>query len=417
MHFYSERTRLESLEAQELLLDAWEVAKGLLQKCLSAGEQAYEGADYDLALSFFDFGRYSNKIGYVDHALPLLQEARRRFQLLISGEKLDSCQMAAIAIHNMGDSLLQLGRLDEAAQCFQRSIQEKEIWGDQRGIAVSQFQLGTVCLYQEQYQEALIAFEKSREIFSRLNEPATVAVSWHQTGRVFEQMKAWFQAEDAYRYSLEIATKLNNLVGVSTTLLQLGNLFEAQSRWEESVVQYRKAASIYVQMGNLAKEGMVRSNLAAVLLQLNRLAEARQEILRAIGCKKDFGYMPEPWKTLDVLADIETADNQPQAAAQARRQARQLFASYRRGGGENYETGAKWCQATEEFIQQGQIDEAKQAFEQIANDPEIHPYTTALIATLLDILDGQRQPELAEREDLYYQHSVEIELLLERLAQ
>ena len=71
--------------------------------------------------------------------------------------------------------------------------------------------------------------------------------------------------------------------------------------------------------------------------KLRRLDEARQEIRRAIECKAQFGHAAEPWKTWDILADIETDAGNATAAAEAKGKAIACYLAYRRDGGENHD--------------------------------------------------------------------------------
>ncbi|MBF0440219.1 MAG: hypothetical protein HQL93_14035 [Magnetococcales bacterium] len=179
-------------------------------------------------------------------------------------------------------------------------------------------------------------------------------------------------------------------------------------------MHYRKAASIYVEKGALVNEGRTRSNLANTLQKLNRLQEARQEILRGIECKSSLDS--EPWKSWDILANIETAEGNHAAAKKARDQARQLYGQYRRNGGESHESSAQWCQDTAVAIEQGQVAQERAVFEQAAQNAKIPPEAKILAQVLLAILAGQRQPELADTDGLSYDMAVEVELLLEHLA-
>ncbi|MBF0428973.1 MAG: hypothetical protein HQL94_08630, partial [Magnetococcales bacterium] len=174
------------------------------------------------------------------------------------------------------------------------------------------------------------------------------------------------------------------------------------------------AASIYVEKGALVDEGQTRSNLANTLQKLNRLQEARQEILRAIECKS--GLDSEPWKSWDILANIETAEGKQAAAKEARDQARQLYGQYRRNGGESHASSAKWCQDTAVAIEQGEVAQERAALEQTAQNAKTSPEGKNLAQVLLAILAGQRQPGLADTDGLSYDMAVEVELLLEYLA-
>ena len=82
----------------------------------------------------------------------------------------------------------------------------------------------------------------------------------------------------------------------------------------------------------------MRHNLADTLRRLKRFDEARQEILRAIKCKSQFGHASKLWTTWAILAEIETDAGNPTAAADAKGKAITCFLTYRRDGGENHDT-------------------------------------------------------------------------------
>jgi hypothetical protein len=88
-----------------------------------------------------------------------------------------------------------------------------------------------------------------------------------------------------------------------------------------------------VEAGDLRYEGVARSNVALILCKFKRFGVARTEIIRAIECKRQIGLASEPWKSFDILCDIETANGNPEAAHAAWLQARNAYLSYRQQGG------------------------------------------------------------------------------------
>ncbi|MBF0162506.1 MAG: tetratricopeptide repeat protein [Magnetococcales bacterium] len=415
LRFNATINHIQNREQMGELGEALTAAQSLLQRCLAAGEAAYPEAAYDLALAYSNAGQYTHRVGNAAQAVPLLQEARVRFQKL-GAEDRNARLMAAAALNNLGDCWRDLGKLEEATRCYEQSINEDEREGNQHGMAVSKGQLGTVLMYQRRYPEALTTHQEARATFAQLQDPVSLAISWHQMGILYGQMQEWTEAETAYREALQIKTTLNNTASMASTLAQLGNLFNTQGRWEEAVAHYRQATDRYVRVQDQAKEGIVRHNLADALRQLGRLEEARQEIQRAIACEQPFGHAAEPWKSYNILAAIETTASQPTAAAQAHLQARKLFAQYRRDGGENHGTGAEWCQAVANAIAQGDGPQAQAQLEQVAKHPQLPAQAKTLSSVLLAILSGQRQPALADTPGLEYEDAVEVELLLEKLG-
>ncbi|MCU0889956.1 MAG: tetratricopeptide repeat protein, partial [Rubritepida sp.] len=318
--FEATRTRIEQQLGGGRMREALAGARALLQRARAAGEQAYPHSDYDLAGACFILARVLKTAGGAEQALPLLDEARQRFEAVAKecpGQGAE--RMATSCISEQGGSLLYLGRLDEAAAAYEETIQRAEQRGDDRGAAVGKGQLGIVRLEQRRYPEALAACAEARERFTALDEPGTVGVFWHQTGRVYQKVGQPEAAEDAYRKSLATEVRLGNITGQAGTLNQLGSLYlEDPNRGEEAASFFSQAADKYAEIRDAGREGIARSNLGDTLRKLRRLDEARQEIRRAIECNAQVGHSVEPWKTWSILADIETDAGDPAAAAEAK---------------------------------------------------------------------------------------------------
>jgi tetratricopeptide (TPR) repeat protein len=236
---------------------------------------------------------------------------------------------------------------------------------------------------------------------------------------VYKEIGDHDQAEQAYRRSLAIRVKHQFRADEASSLTELGNLYGAMDRLEDAVTNYRQAAEIAVELKDLMREGLRRNNLADTLIKLGRLPEARVEIRRAIDCDKPFGHVAEPWKTWDILHDLEQAAGNPGPAAAARAQAITAYAAYRRDGGENQSASLKLCDQVATAIAAaatGPTDPVPKALADLAADPELPAYLQALIPKLQAILAGERAPSLTDDPALGYRDAAELTLLLERLA-
>ncbi len=413
--FEAARTRIEQQFAGGQLREALAGAEQLLRRARAAAEKAYSGADYDLAGACFLMARVLQMVGRSEQALPLLDEARRRFEDVAEERASEAAAgMSSACITEQGDCLLDLGRLDDAAAAYEETIQRAEQLKDARQVAVSKGQLGTVHMLQRRYPEALAAYAEARERFTQLDEPGSVAVSWHQTGMAHEGAGQPEAAEDAYRKSLAIEVRLGNVAGQAGTLLQLGNLY-VLDRPEEAATFYRQAADKYVEIGDAANEGRVRNNLAVTLRTLRRLDEARQEIRRAIECDSQFGHASEPWKTWDILADIETDARKPAVALEAKRKAIACYLAYRRDGGENHSGAGRLVFDVTQALLAGNPAEAASLLQQLANHPKASGPMLAFIQALRAIVAGSRDRSLADAPELDHTMAAEILFLIETL--
>ncbi len=415
--FQATRTRIEQQLANGQLREAFDGAQQLLQRARMAGEQAYLGADYDLAVACFLLARVLRTAGGAEQALPLLDEARQRFETIATvGASKAAEKMASDCITEQGNCLLGLGRLDEAAAAYEEAIARSEQLGAARDVAVGKGQLGTVRLDQRRYPDALAAHAEARERFTQLDEPGSVAVSWHQTGMVYQEAGQPEAAEDAYRKSLAIKVRLGNVAGQASTLGQLGNLYDdLHGRFEEAATLSRQAADKYATTGDLAGEGIQRDNLGNRLRKLRRLDEARQEIHRAIECKSQFGHASAPWMSWFILANIETDAGNLAAAAEAKGKAIASYLAYRRAGGENHSDPGRLFYAVTLALREGDTGKAEHVIaeyrESWKNDdnPEAD--------TLQAIVAGSRDRTLADAPDLNFSMAAELLFLIETLEQ
>ncbi|MCL4272654.1 MAG: tetratricopeptide repeat protein [Anaerolineales bacterium] len=408
--FQNECLLIERLLVAGQLQPAYEKAQALLEKAKTAD---YQGADYDLAYIHWLFGRVLQNGGQAAPALDLLVEAQRLFEIL--GEQGE--RMASVTLAEQADCLRNLGRLDEAAETYSKNIKRAEKLKDDRQVAVGKGQLATVRMYQKKYAEALAEYQGALAIFEKQDEPKSVATIWHQIGMVHQEAGDYESAETAYRRSLEISSQNNDRAGQSMSLGELGNLYKSKlNRLEEAIVFYRQAADIHVELGDMRYEGADRNNIADTLRKLKRYDEARAEIMRAIECEKQFGHVAEPWKTFNILRQIEEATGKSTAARIAWVQARDAYLAYRRQGGyAQFETG-QLCDQIYGAVQQGVKGEAIKYIAQLLSDPEYPQWLKTLAEKIEFLLNNSLDPEIAEDPALTYSASAEVLFLIERLG-
>ena len=181
-------------------------------------------------------------------------------------------------------------------------------------------------------------------------------------------------------------------------------------------------------------EGVSRSNAANALISLGRHAEARAQVQRALACKSTFGHNAEPWKTWGILYDLETAEGN-MAAAEARAKAVASYAAARRSGWESTKGSvAQFSDLVRAILAvrdpatsadvippevRTKIVEGERQLRAeltaLASDANVAPYLSASAPALLAILDGSRDPALANNPALFYADAVELGLLLESL--
>lgn len=408
--FLSKSAAVDRLLEQGNLPAAFQLAKEVCEQCERAGTNAYPEAEYDGAIANIRLGRVLFVTGRAEQALPFLQTARQRFLSLADAGNTSTESMGSVCLAEMGNCFRELGRYEEAAENYEMRINETEKLKDFRGAATAKNQLATTRLQQKNYPEALRLYEEAKIFFERNREPASVATVWHQIGRVHEEANNYPAAEKAYQQSLEIEIREKNKAGEASSLNQLANLYDAMGKLEDAVRMLERAAVIYVELKDARYEGVVRNNLADTLIKLRRPAEARSQLLRAIACKSQFGHAARPWTTWAILCDLETAEGNTAAAAEARQKAMQAYAAYRRDGGESRSNQFNFMLATKQAIQTGEEKELIQYLESTLEQGDPATYV-ALLRALLALLRGDRRPALADDPELSYIDAVDLRLV------
>ncbi|MCI5228229.1 MAG: hypothetical protein D3918_16645, partial [Candidatus Electrothrix sp. AX2] len=160
-----------------------------------------------------------------------------------------------------------------------------------------------------------------------------------------------------------------------------------------------------------------RNNIANTLRQLKRYDEARQEIKRAIECLNQIGLAAEPWKSFNILHQIETAEGNAAAAKAAWQQAQAAYLAYRRQGGYAQYDGGKLADQIAEAMQQGKGEEMAQELGQFAEAEDTPDWLRAAAPLLLAVLNGSRDAALADDPALDYDDAAELLFLMERLGE
>ncbi|MCP4113217.1 MAG: tetratricopeptide repeat protein, partial [Desulfobacteraceae bacterium] len=403
--------RVERLIENGNLSDALKESNKLKDKVL---QQCDEHADMDMkymiALVYWQLGVVLKLMGKYEESLPYLIESESRFNLLENEGNDEAITMVSKCIGEEGICYFYLGQLNKAEELFLKAIMRDEKYGALRDVGNGKLDLGTVYLYQNKYEKAMNYYKAARIIFEKIDDP-DVAKVWYQIGMVNQHSGDYSAAEKAYQKTLAVMLQQQNITGEATTLNQLGTLYYEMGHFEESATFHKQSADIRLKIKDQAAEGQSRSNLAAQLIILKRFNEARDEIKRAIECKKPYGHAAQSWNTWNTLYDLEQAVGNTTAAAQAREKAMELFLAYRRDGGENHSNAGRLCFAFAQAVEAGQTDEIREHLKQLT-----HPSWKPLVSALQAILSGSRDPALASDPALHYELAVEVKLLLERLG-
>ena len=147
--------------------EAFAGAQQLLQRARAAGEQAYPGADYDLAMACFLLARVLRTAGGSEQALRLLDEAHQHIRGLRKAGTRTRCGTDGVRLLHgtKAPVFFDSGRLDKAAAAYEEFVHRAEKLTADRDVAVGKGQLATVRVEQRRYGEALAAYKEAQNGF------------------------------------------------------------------------------------------------------------------------------------------------------------------------------------------------------------------------------------------------------------
>jgi len=261
-----------------------------------------------------------NTIGVVYTALGQYQPAELMHRrALADRQKLFGNQSLDVAgsLANLGDDLLQEGKLTEAESCFRQAlaIEEKIFGAEDPNTATCQSNLGRVLYAEGKLPEAEDLCRKSLDTRRKLlgdNDPS-VAISLNTLATVLEEQGKFTEAESLERQALQtrknllgendpaVAICLSNL---ATVLRQEGKLQEAQSLYEQALALSRKV--LPPDHPNIAT---ALNNLANVLWDQHKLEQAETLARQALDIRQKAMLPENIADSLDTLAAIKSDES------------------------------------------------------------------------------------------------------------
>ncbi|MEG4587393.1 tetratricopeptide repeat protein [Microcoleus sp. MOSTC5] len=156
--------------------------------------------------------------------------------------------------HNLGNSLQESGRFDEAVAAYKQAIElnPKFSW--------SYHSLGDVLLKLEKWEEAVAAYKKAVEL------NPDFSWSYHNLGDALLKLRRWEEAAAAYRCEIALNSDF------AWSFCNLGDALTKLKQWDEAIATYLKAVeidgdlpAIYEKLGYAL--GQTESDLKLVLEQ------------------------------------------------------------------------------------------------------------------------------------------------------
>ncbi|KAF9477240.1 TPR-like protein [Pholiota conissans] len=187
----------------------------------------------------------------------------------------------ANALKHLGDTLLEMRRIDDAEDVLQASLSLYAQANDKWGLPNVHFSLGTLYLQKDQYMEA----EKNLTSALQAYETSTDIIGWANTTQslcwLHIQLENLVEAEKYANESLSLSKRANYAVGIGNALGYLGDLYLFTDRIIEATEVLDQAKAIYMQQNNLINQLITAEQLAFAYIQSDRVSAAETLLIES----------------------------------------------------------------------------------------------------------------------------------------
>lgn len=209
--------------------------------------------------------------------------------------------------HNMlGTICLEQGRFEEAITWLRQSL---EIWrevGDRRQEACTLNNLGIAYWKQGRAQKAIACLEQSLEICREVGDRGVEAAALHSLGEVYHEQGRLEEAIACFTQGLEIHRERGDRHGEGIIVHTLGDAYRAQGRFEEAIACYEQSLAISREAGARYEEGLNLWGLGSATEAVQSPHAARTYLTMALDILVSL-QAPEAEEVRSLLATISVS--------------------------------------------------------------------------------------------------------------
>ncbi|MBC8234594.1 tetratricopeptide repeat protein [bacterium] len=280
-------------------------------------------------------------------------------QLLTETIETTEGKYRAVSSNNLGILFQEQGRYVEAIQLYNKSLNIKQQFNDQKGIAITLHQLGTIHHRQGNYERAKKFYTDSREVAEKLNDRNMLAANLYQLGMIAQDLGDYEQAVQYYGQSIKNYEELELKNEISLVYHQLANVHHRQYRYEDALRYYNNSLRIQQELGNQAGIANLLHNIGIIHQEQGRYEDALRYYNDSLRIQQELGDQPGMSQTLYQLGVLNQQKNQYAEAMEMYKHSSDIFQQL----SDQVGIAITSRQLGMLFQQQGQYTEAMQMYE------------------------------------------------------
>ena len=221
-----------------------------------------DGANHHKGINFTltGIGRTFHNMAMYDSALLYHQKA------LEQGISTKDKRYEAICYNNMGNVFETKGDFNKALEFYIKSLELKQEFGEAYSISIAHFNVGSIKLSMEKYEDARLNFEKSLTFASSSSNKIIKIRSILKIGKIYSALGPLDSAIYYHRRGLDESRKIKFNNGIIEACLDLGKDMMKAKRLEESYSLYTEALEVARLSKNKSDESAALIGIAQLYL-------------------------------------------------------------------------------------------------------------------------------------------------------
>ena len=250
---------------------------------------------------------YADK-GQNNEGFKSANEALQIYEKLISSatpsDKQQILKKKGSTYNILGHNRINQGNYPEGLKYSFLALSVREEIGDKRGIADTEFNIGSIYMSQHNYSDALSRITASLKIFKELGNKADLSICYVAMGTVYSEQGNFPEALKIFLIALSFAEEAQDNNTLAETYTHLGEISEKMGNYQESLKYSFAALKKYEGSGNNFQISYIHRNIGLVYMKQEKYAEASGYLIKALSFAKINGpleYVKLSYESLALL--------------------------------------------------------------------------------------------------------------------
>ncbi|MDQ3046998.1 MAG: tetratricopeptide repeat protein [Bacteroidota bacterium] len=189
-------------------------------------------------------------------------------------------QYSALALNNIG---FIYTRRDgkKALEFFEKSLKIQQEVGDDKGLAGSLNNIGSIYHQQGDISKALEYYHQSLDIKEKINDKNSVAVSLNNIGNIYADLGNTEKALDYFHRSLKIHEEQGDKDGAAFAINNIASVYSTHGDDEKALEYYTRSLKIREEIKDQYGISISMANIGSIYQATGKLEKAREYYLKA----------------------------------------------------------------------------------------------------------------------------------------